>query len=49
MRQTTDCPAILRQHMAFDADVIVVGAGLAGLTAAAEITDAGKRVLLLDQ
>ncbi|UTR08610.1 FAD-binding dehydrogenase [Evansella sp. LMS18] len=30
-------------------DVIVVGAGLAGLTAAAELTDAGKRVLLLDQ
>jgi predicted oxidoreductase len=32
-----------------DADVIVVGAGLAGLTAAAELTDAGRRVLLLDQ
>lgn len=32
-----------------DADVIVVGAGLAGLVAAAEIADAGKRVLLLDQ
>ncbi|GAA5532438.1 FAD-binding dehydrogenase [Deinococcus aluminii] len=30
-------------------DVIVVGAGLAGLVAAAEIADAGKRVLLLDQ
>ncbi len=30
-------------------DVIVVGAGLAGLTAAAEVADAGKRVLLLDQ
>ena len=35
--------------MAADADVIVVGAGLAGLAAAAELTDAGKRVLLLDQ
>ena len=35
--------------MTLDADVIVVGAGLAGLTAAAELTDAGKRVLLLDQ
>src|SRR5689334_24464697 len=34
---------------AMDADVIVVGAGLAGLVAAAEIGDAGKRVLLLDQ
>ncbi len=32
-----------------DADVIVVGAGLAGLVAAAELTHAGRRVLLLDQ
>jgi uncharacterized protein len=32
-----------------DADVIVVGAGLAGLAAAAEVADAGKRVILLDQ
>ncbi|HZQ32469.1 MAG TPA: FAD-binding dehydrogenase [Mycobacterium sp.] len=32
-----------------DSDVIVVGAGLTGLVAAAEIADAGKRVLLLDQ
>jgi predicted oxidoreductase len=32
-----------------DADVIVVGAGLAGLVAAAEIADAGRSVLLLDQ
>ena len=30
-------------------DVIVVGAGLAGLVATAELTDAGKKVLLLDQ
>lgn len=30
-------------------DAIIVGAGLAGLVAAAEIADAGKRVLLLDQ
>lgn len=30
-------------------DAIVVGAGLAGLVAAAEIADAGKKVLLLDQ
>ncbi|WP_407407669.1 FAD-dependent oxidoreductase, partial [Peribacillus sp.] len=30
-------------------DVIVVGAGLAGLVATAELADAGKRVLLLDQ
>jgi predicted oxidoreductase len=32
-----------------DADVIIVGAGLAGLVAACELADAGKRVLLLDQ
>ena len=31
------------------ADVIIVGGGLAGLVAAAEIADAGKKVLLLDQ
>ncbi|PDP89618.1 FAD-binding dehydrogenase [Glycomyces fuscus] len=31
------------------ADVIVVGAGLAGLAAAAELADAGRRVVLLDQ
>jgi len=31
------------------ADVIVIGAGLAGLVAAAEAADAGKRVLILDQ
>jgi predicted oxidoreductase len=35
--------------VAIDADVIVVGAGLAGLVATAELADAGKRVLLLDQ
>ncbi|MCP2167511.1 FAD-binding dehydrogenase [Goodfellowiella coeruleoviolacea] len=32
-----------------DADVIVVGGGLAGLVATAELADAGRRVLLLDQ
>ncbi len=32
-----------------DADVIVIGAGLAGLVAAAEIADAGKRVIIVDQ
>src|SRR5919106_6443045 len=32
-----------------DADVIVVGAGLAGLVATAELAGAGKKVLLLDQ
>ena len=32
-----------------DADVIVVGGGLAGLVAAAEIADAGKRAIVVDQ
>ncbi|AHH20005.1 KsdD-like steroid dehydrogenase [Nocardia nova SH22a] len=32
-----------------DADVIVVGAGLAGLVATSELAAAGRRVLLLDQ
>ena len=31
------------------ADVVVVGAGLAGLVATAELADAGKRVILVDQ
>jgi predicted oxidoreductase len=35
--------------MSYDADAIVVGAGLAGLVAAAELAAAGKRVLLLEQ
>jgi uncharacterized protein len=33
----------------YDADAIIVGAGLAGLVAAAELVDAGKRVIVLDQ
>jgi len=32
-----------------EADVIVVGAGLAGLVAAAELGDAGRRVLIVEQ
>src|ERR1700761_5139560 len=35
--------------MADGADVIVVGAGLAGLVAATEIADAGKRVIVVEQ
>jgi predicted oxidoreductase len=35
--------------MAQDADVIVVGAGLAGLAATAELVDAGRKVILIDQ
>jgi predicted oxidoreductase len=32
-----------------DADVVVVGSGLAGLVATAELADAGRRVVLVDQ
>jgi len=35
--------------MATQADVIVVGAGLAGLVATAELVEAGKRVIVLEQ
>lgn len=35
--------------MSDDADVIIVGAGLAGLVAASELVAAGRRVFLLDQ
>ena len=36
-------------HASYQADVIVVGGGLAGLIATAEAADAGQRVLLIDQ
>ena len=32
-----------------DADAIVVGAGLAGLVAAIELTDAGRKVVVVEQ
>src|SRR4051794_936800 len=35
--------------MTTDADVIVIGAGLAGLVAAAELADAGRRVIIVEQ
>ncbi|MFF3555402.1 FAD-binding dehydrogenase [Streptomyces tsukubensis] len=35
--------------MAYDADVIVIGAGLAGLVATAELVAAGRTVILVDQ
>ncbi|GAB3712257.1 FAD-binding dehydrogenase [Spirosoma flavus] len=35
--------------MQTDTDVLIVGAGLAGLVAAAELADAGKRVTVVDQ
>ncbi|TKB16931.1 MAG: FAD-binding dehydrogenase [Mesorhizobium sp.] len=35
--------------MADDADVIIVGGGLAGLVAAAELAEAGKTIIIVDQ
>lgn len=35
--------------MKTDADVVIVGAGLAGLVAAAELSDAGRRVVIVEQ
>src|SRR5664279_4792623 len=35
--------------MGNDADVLIVGAGLAGLVAAAELADGGRRVIILEQ
>lgn len=35
--------------MPYDTDVVVVGAGLAGLVAATELVEAGKRVIVVDQ
>ncbi len=39
----------MEKSAALSAEVIVVGGGLAGLVATAELAEAGKRVLLLDQ
>ena len=35
--------------MAEHADAIIIGGGFAGLVAAAELADAGKRVIILEQ
>ena len=53
-RWSVPYPAVTHWHtrmdaMPYDADVIVVGAGLAGLVATAELADAGRKVILLDQ
>ncbi|MFJ9812250.1 FAD-binding dehydrogenase [Streptomyces sp. NPDC101158] len=39
----------MSSHESYDADVIVIGAGLAGLAATAELVDAGRSVILVDQ
>src|SRR5439155_15989714 len=41
--------AAMRHAARVHADVIVVGGGLAGLVATAELADAGRRVVLVDQ
>ena len=35
--------------MGYDADAIIVGAGLAGLVAAAELIEAGRKIIIVDQ
>ena len=46
---SADAPRSVSAARSLDADVIVVGAGLAGLVATAELTDAGCRVIVVDQ
>ena len=41
--------SVAENRLEMDADVIVVGAGLAGLVATGELADAGRRVILLEQ
>jgi predicted oxidoreductase len=42
-------PRMPRPGGSYDTDAIVIGAGLAGLVAACELVDAGKRVTILEQ
>src|SRR6476661_4727813 len=42
-------PDCMNPSITNEADAIIVGAGLAGLVAAAELADAGRRVIVLDQ
>jgi glycine/D-amino acid oxidase-like deaminating enzyme/nitrite reductase/ring-hydroxylating ferredoxin subunit len=45
----TELPSFAAVDRSFDADVIVVGAGLTGITAARLLTDAGCRVALVER
>ena len=45
---TTDPPGFHELHADTDADVVVVGAGIAGLTAAALLKEQGRRVVVID-
>jgi len=41
-------PSLVRAQMATDADVVIVGAGAAGISAARRVTAANRRVVVLD-
>ncbi len=45
----TEIPKPIKSMATLTSDVIIVGAGLAGLVAACELIKAGKKVILLDQ
>ena len=49
VRRTGNVSGVSDASQGTDADVIVVGAALAGLVAAAEITAAGRRVIIVEQ
>jgi len=44
-----DWPPIVRGEAATDADVVIVGAGLAGLVAACELAETRKKVVIVEQ
>src|SRR3954454_10922904 len=46
---TRNLPRPIRYNAAMDTDAIGIGAGVAGLVATAELADAGRKVILLEQ